>query len=400
MTRQMSSVMPYGSVVIIAAIIALLGLSAITQVQASEHQWTSLDGPYWANGIDLAYGMSGLGQEWHRYLIGSDGDETKPFYWRESNQRWMLSNSPPLAYNKIISYKNAGSGHYAFCSVVDDDIYRTSDGGVNWDHRSFPSNFNRHFATIEILNWQTPGHTIFVGTESDGSSATAYYTTDRGRSWYRLGGESVAYPMYCVTVNDIESLASGELTAGTFDGIFEHDADYDSPWKRSAFKGDNVTAIDNIELGMTQQVAAVTGPDGQTRLYYTSDAWDKDIREIGLDVKLPPDHIHDLSAIYWGESHISCYLASDNGAYSLTFDDDDPSAGKFIDLGKVDVNLRNRRMNAVDYIVDYENGSAAAAIIMTGPDAVYEIREYRQHPQIIDSLRVSTISSGLPAMGE
>jgi hypothetical protein len=373
-----------------SAVIFLLALVPLTRGQHSGHEALS--------GIlsDVAVGNGGHGLAWYRYIVQRNEEGTRIYHWSEYSPRWMMSIYLRQA-DRIVSFKSEGSGHHAVCSDYGDDIYVTDDGGLIWQPRGFPRDQNRRFTTVEILNWGLPpGRVIFVGCEASASMPTAYYTIDWGMSWHRLGGDGGRDPIYGLTINDIESLASGELIAATEDGIFRHDTDYDSPWEPAAFEQHDVTAIDNIELGIGQQVAAVQGEDGLFRLYCTNDAWKTERKEVEAANGALHGRVWDIAAIYWGQSHMSCYAATDDGAFLFSFEDDDPSRADVIDLGSINGDLNsNRNMTAVDYYVSYADSLTQASVLMAGTSDVYEIREYRQTPGVIDSISIINVSSGL-----
>jgi len=154
---------------------------------AQPHRWVTLDGPYWANGIDVAYGGFDENDNlaWHRYLIGSDGSETIPFYWGEADDNWKKPPFPSAAFTKAISYRTGVNGQVAFSSVNGDDIWQSTNGGQNWA-RTFFSYDNRQFTAVEI-DPAAVGTKIFVGcddlTDSQRSgSVRRRYSCHRARA--------------------------------------------------------------------------------------------------------------------------------------------------------------------------------------------------------------------------
>ena len=358
----------------------------------AENRWKSLDGPYWANGIDVAYGANDelYDHAWYRYLIGSEEANRELFYWREGELKWLPSQiAPVLSANRVISYKLNGSGSRAFCGVINDDIYVTQNGGLEWSHMFFPENLNRQFTSIECINWtDNPGQHVFVASQHVPGLASAYLTTDAGQNWSKLGGTSD--PLDNLEVYDIETLPDiGEnafLTAGTSAGIYAHHGDYGAAWEYKAFGDGEVHVIETIDYWDSgKQVAAVTFPGDDRRLYFTANGWDS-WREIFLQGDLHFDkEVKDVSAIYWAgaEEPISIYAATTDGFYFLDFDaTDDPIYATAYDLKasapygyaplQYDYNAQ-----AVDYILSHGTENDTASIVATTDYNVYEIKEVR-----------------------
>jgi parallel beta-helix repeat protein len=313
MTRRISYVM------IMAGIIALLGLSPAIYAQ---HQWTSLDGPYWAKGIDVAYGMSGNNQDWHRYLIGSDGDERNLYYWGETNPPWQKWDELPSA-NKLISYKiEDGYGEKAFCTNHNDAVYWTLDGGASWEPVPNSDELpNLQFAALEI-DEGTPGAACFVGSMSMENEASVYKGELSGNEWdWNPIGESglESYDIY-----DLEYpvTGSGYLVAGTDDGIWRIMPGEDPDWTSVAFEEIDINVVEALDYH--DAMWAATGViDGFRRLYFSpiglSAPWD-DYLEIRPD-DVPFDKVvNDIGAIYltdFFETYQSIYLATEEGLYLL-----------------------------------------------------------------------------------
>ena len=369
----------------------------------AQHQWTSLDGPYWANGIDVAYGMSGNGQAWHRYLAGTDESTTKLFRWREADSKWLEWNPLPGA-NKLISYKNGGSGNYAVCSAYNDDIRVTDDGGVDWQRKFFPEQLNRHFSSVEISSFYGgTGQYIFVGCEDNGSMASTYYSDDGGTTWDKLG-DPEGDPLDGKYVYDIETIADNSIVAGAEDGLYRRDFgeqfDPESDWTRIAFADDAVKALETVDLQDDEQMAAVVTDQGD-RLFYTDDGWDT-FQMIWID-HLPFDkEVHDIAGISWdypGDPK-SFYLATSDGVYLLKFEGnlqnielidlkDDP------DFGYSPMQY-DKNFNSVDYFFYEEGNYKHAKILASTPYNVYEIHETRDITVILDIflVEISEIVTG------
>ena len=235
MTRHISYVM------IIAGIIALFGLSIPVNAQ---HQWTSLNGPYWANGVDVAYGKGGGNQNWHRYLIGNDGDSQMLFYWDEGNSPWQAWDELSTA-KKIISYKiQSGNGENALCTSHNDMIWITENGGALWEGIPGSDELpNLQFATLEIDEGY-PGTKCFVGSMNMENEASAYMGELSGNEWDwdQIGQSGLeGYDVY-----DLEypTSGSGYLVAGTDYGIWRIQVGQQQDWDLVAFEGIDIDVVE------------------------------------------------------------------------------------------------------------------------------------------------------------
>jgi photosystem II stability/assembly factor-like uncharacterized protein len=383
---------------IIAGIIALQGLSASVYAQ---HQWTNLDGPYWVNGIDVAYGNSGLGQAWHRYLFGIDGINNNMFYWGEGSDRWSRALIPLNTIDRLISYKQSGSGHYAFCTVYDDEIYGTTDGGVNWEPYDYSID-NKAFTTVEVINWsQTPGDEIIVGAERAEGIGSAFVTDDGGDNWYKLGAEEDPLDEYDVL--DIETLnETGTyplINAGTENGIYGHAGNWDNEWTLIQFEGLEVPVLESIDgWDDHNQIAAVITAGGW-KLYHTSTGWDDSYEEIMPNEASFNKEVRDIAAVYWyGDGGpVSCYVATDEGLYLIDIIANDLPDCDIINLGThstLGYPILQYDLNFVSVDYHFEGGSPEkASILASTPYNVYEIVETRDNDEIID-VEISEIVEG------
>jgi parallel beta-helix repeat protein len=311
MTRQTCFVMS------LVGVIALIGLSPATYAQ---HQWTSLDGPYWANGIDVAYGKGGGTQAWHRYVIGTDGDVKKLFYWRESDARWRVWDELP-APNRMISYKGPNdNGDNALCTNYNDRLWMTENGGVSWDgipgSETLP---NKQFSTLEI-DESDPDSRCFVGSLGMTNEASVYEGVLSGGNW---DWSPVADGLEDLDVKDLEFPLNTWLVAGTDDGIWRIQPANPS-WERANgdFAGVDITALD--ELGEHNEMWAATGTvNGHRRLYYSGtesgDPWNSyaEVQPEGV----PFDKVvNDISAVFFTDLSVnyqSVYIAAEDGLYLL-----------------------------------------------------------------------------------
>jgi hypothetical protein len=121
--------------------------------RAADEHWQTLNGPYWANGIDVAYGTSGQNEQWFRYLIGPENGDTRVFGWPSSQGSWFYVSPPYSGANKVVSYKEDPNGNWAVFSKFEDDIYRTEDGGSFWLNLSFPPEYNRRDPKPRADTW-------------------------------------------------------------------------------------------------------------------------------------------------------------------------------------------------------------------------------------------------------
>jgi hypothetical protein len=316
MTRHM------GFVIIMAAVIGLFGLPMANRAGASEHQWTSLDGPYWTNGIDVAYGKGGGSQTWHRYLIGSDASTKKLFRWRETDSKWFESMPLPGA-NRIASYKGpTGNGDNALCTSYNDRVWITENGGLSWDgilgSEALP---NKQFATVEI-DEGSAGSRCFVGSMAMANEASVYEGVVSGQNW---DWSAVGDGLEDLDVKDLEFPLNIWLVAGTDDGIWRIQPG-STNWERANvdFAGVDVTGCD--ELGYHAEMWAATGVvNGYRRLYYSGTdsfyPWDTYQEVQPEDVPFDKE-VNDIAAIYliMGNPYQSIYIAAKDGLYLLDMD--------------------------------------------------------------------------------
>jgi len=375
----------------------------------AQHQWTSLNGPFWANGIDCAMPQSEGGQQWHRYLIGSNGSLSKPFYWGESDAQWFQSIiAPPSGGDKLISYKISGYDDMAFCSAYGDDIYRTFDGGRNWEEMLFDG-ANDHFTCIEVPNTsEGVGNIVMVATEAQQGLISTYYShiVDEQLVWDPIG-ESSSEGLY---VYDIEAYPepsgpdeSPHMSIGTRDGIYnKRTTNWGDSWQPVAFPGSDVPVLESIDgWDDGKQIAAV----------YESDAWSLHLTKGGwqaFNYELTPGgssfnkEVRDLAAIYWygPEAPISCYAATSEGIFLIDIDAEPTPVCTAYDLINppypVYPPLRyDYDFKSLDYFFKGGNPNDSAFIIATTPYNVYLIKEARSSGNnSIVGISVSEIVTG------
>jgi hypothetical protein len=401
MTRRISYVM------IIGAVLALFQPAAAIDIP---HQWTSLDGPYWANGIDVAYGVDGLGQDWHRYLFGTDENNERMFYWGDGNDRWSrtITSLPPI--NKLISYKSTGSGHIAICSAYGDDIRLTDDGGVSWRRLFFPEQFNRHFSSVEVPNSsQGVGNVFMVGTEAQQGLTSTYYSHIVGTQlvWDPIGQSSSEG----LHVYDIESFPEPvfppNMAIGTTNGIYVKVYEsWDDSWGDPvAFGGSDVPVLESIDgWDEGKQIAAVN-QSGARSLHLTKQFWTSFNYELRPGGQVFDKEVRDLAAIYWGgdEGPISCYAATSEGIFLIDIDAEPttPVCTAYnlenTPHGAYPVLHYDNDFKSLDYY--FKRGSSSvddsAFIIATTPYNVYQIIETRDYGNNdITGIKVSEIVTG------
>jgi hypothetical protein len=365
-----------------------------------QHRWTNLDGPYWVNGIDVAYGYSDDPQptnEWYRYLIGSDGNSDELLYWKESESLWNHSLTTISTPNKVISYRFGYDGNIAFCSVFGGDVWKTVNGGRNWDYLSFPGNYNNHFSTVEVRNslGGDENHWIMAGAEANQGLGTTYiyHTVNQVTQWDVLGGvNGQGNPLFTEHVYDLEDHGQGQyLIAATDNGIyrrsyiFEEQDNYQTSWGDPvAFDGWDVPAIATTDGHHAIQIAAVIDPYQNRHLYFSNSypPWDpNNTYELFIDGNPFDKEVRDLEAAYFGGNEISCYAATNEGAYIIHFDESDPSDYRFIDLkaGETATPVGFHPMfydqNTVAIDCYHESDFAPCYLLIATPFNVYEVIE-------------------------
>jgi hypothetical protein len=384
----------------------------------AQYQWTYLNGPEWVKGVDVAYGHVFGDFSWQRYLIGSNGNETRPFFWDHTLGIWKKGSdlnpdpAPIAGANRIISYNHDETdGNDAFLSAYDDNIYATTDGGGTWRGLDFPQNFNNHFSALEIEEHPLhPGDMVFVGCEAYQGLGTAYIrdVVDEQWQWDLLGGvDGNGNPNFHYTLYDIESdhFASGNLNAGTSDGIWTHGiySDPADPWQYKAFQGDPVEAIEYMPDGHLI-ASRHDHAHGLYKLEFsTSDEW-SDPQEILPNGQSLNKEVRDLSVIHWdGGTKASCYAATPEGLYLIFFDYNDPAeADAAIDIKTLPATdgyypmLYDKNIEAVDYHADRtENNTYKATILAATPYNVYEIIEERDfNSQLVNDIEISDCVNG------
>jgi hypothetical protein len=360
-----------------------------------QYRWTDLKGPYWASGIDVACGtMDNATPDpnhlWYRYLVGSNGNEIRPFYWNANSTKWLPADNPLPAANKIISYNGSRYGDYAVCSAYGDDIYLSEDGGATWGPLHFGDYFDtNHFSAIEVLyHTDHPSDMIFVGTEAYRDQATTYIYHNLGGQlrWDPLGQADGNDPMFGLPVNDIECDHYGRLFAGTAQGIFMHDpgSQYANPWTLVNFGGDNIPALENVLGPESEQIASVLHNDSYSLwLSPNNDHW-SDPDEILLDSQHFDKEVRDLAAVKWDSpiSMVSCYAATSEGLYLIYFDDSSPStADAAIDIKTIPTAYGfypmqyDKDVVAVDF--HYDSVQKIVTTLAATTHSVYEITEVR-----------------------
>ena len=374
--------------------------------QNQPHQWTSLDGPYWANGIDVAVGDAATSPG-NRYLIGCDYISVRLFRWNDELREWEEPEDRLYA-KKIISYRHRGSadGLWAFCAVRDDRIFYTEDGGAHWNPIfPYPNPDNKLYSSIEIVNWtQDFGKTVIVGTDRIEGEPTAYYTDDYGQNWAKLGAPTD--PLDSWDIYDIETLPDEVtppvITAGTPNGIYRHSGAWDSQWSPVQFSGLDVPVLESIDRWDSGKQIAAVDDNGTWKLFITLNGWDsKQEILVGTGHDSFDKHVNDMSAVYWPgwPVLISCFVATDEGVHILHFDPDNPVDEDPIDLrsdsewGYAPMQY-DQNITSVDYFVSDQNDWDSAFVVVTTPYNVYEVIEERDHNRVLQSLHTEEIVTG------
>ncbi|HBZ01006.1 MAG TPA: hypothetical protein DEO84_06770, partial [candidate division Zixibacteria bacterium] len=386
-----------------------------------QHRWTNLNGPCLVSGIDVAYGTKDYdnNEAWHRYLLGTNGSEVKPFFWWPVDFKWNYRD-PLVGANKVISYKDwnnntiYSNGRVAYCSAYGHGIWKTEDGGVSWLPKSFPTNFNNHFTTIEVRN--TSGGDIYAmaGCESYNNAATTfiYHHINGQDRWDRLGEDAQNDPdFYGVTINDLEDDGQGSvLVAATSNGIYTRkyfqngNDNFQLKWGRPVvFSGDQVTAVATIDGHYTKQIASRIDQDQINHLCFSNyptaeDAWSPNtINELLIDGDPFDKAVRDVEAAYFGNYEISCYAATNEGAYLLHFTPGTTADCQIIDLKQYFAAagysqlLFDQNVKAIDCY--HENDFAASHILIATPFNIYEIVEERDGGTLT-SLTITDATAG------
>jgi hypothetical protein len=368
---------------------------------AEPTRWTSLNGPYWVNGVDVAYGSNDvLGQnEWYRYLIAQNAGDSV-YYRRSNDDQWVLWNVLPAA-NRLVSYKMPGYGNFAFCSVYSDRLWKTENGGASWawlpGSEQLP---NKHFSSIEVpLTEDNAGNVVMVGCLGQPDVQSAFYTDNGGLSWNPIGSTSATN----MTINDLESFPEAInppwMAIGTTDGIYQKVPPYDDwadDWQYAAFAGSNVPVLESVDIqGDLAQIAAVEveGQDGRCDLYYSTSGnpWSSP-QPIRIDGNLFNRRVKDMAAVYWQNSQVSCYVATDEGLYLVSFDN--PAMASYVSLDYAPLTY-DTDIKAVDYrYLELENADDTAYVMAASRFGVYEIKESRNSSQQITYLKVTEIVTG------
>jgi len=368
--------------------VGLFAMTATTSL-AEPHSWTSLNGPYWVNGIDVAYGYNAGDQSWHRYLAGNDGQETRVFYWGYANPEWSLPQFPPspLAANKLISYKVGDNSHIAFGTVYEDRVWLSADGGASWNGLPGSEQLpNKHFTSIEVPNSTVnPGNVVMVACAAQQGVVSTFYTEDGGTEWQPIGANSTVGWQ----VNDIEAfpehIYTPKIAIATSNGIYTKLSEgWDDPWQYGAFQGFNVPALESIDgEGTYYQVAAVEAlPDNRCKLYFAGEQYPPWSNPV--EIKMLPNgdsfnrRVRDIAAIYWGDSCISCYVAADEGLFRVTYSD--PSQAQLMDLATLCPDISDDSgFTCVDYIFKSGMDVDSALVLAGSHHSVYEITEVRDN---------------------
>jgi photosystem II stability/assembly factor-like uncharacterized protein len=398
MTRQMSYIM------IIAGIIALLGQPPAIYAQ---HQWTSLNGPFWTQGVDVAYGKGGQSQAWHRYLIGSDSNEKNLYYWSETDSPWQKWDELPGA-NRLISYKFADEqGNKAFCTSHNDRVWRTDDGGANWlfvpGSQDLP---NKQFAALEIDEGSL-GTKCFLGSTRMENEASAYQGAIIGNQWeWNQIGESglVSYD-----IHDLEypTTGSGYLVAATDDGIWRIQPGIDYDWTQvNYFDDKDISVVEALDYHDAIW-AATEIIDGHRRLYFSpieaSPPWDI-IVEIQPDAASFDKVVNDIAAIHitdLSSDYQSIYIATEEGLFLLNMEGTNQytDIAEFIDFQEDNDYFQNspfkfdNRVLSLDYYQE-SNESFSRNILVGTEYGIYLVTEIRDQDLSIASISIKDISVG------
>jgi hypothetical protein len=312
-----------------------VAFSLVLKAYAADEYWQSLDGPYWVNGVDVAYGNGHQTRDWHRYLIGNNGSETNLFHWWPEHTGWQTDN--PISGNKIICYKLDGYGQIAFLSAYGDKIWRTTNGGANWFPVLHSENLpNKHFSSIEVpFTYDDPGNVVMVAALGQANTPSTYYTTDGGQRWDEIGNNTTGLDVYDLAPFAVGPRFPPPMSIGTPTGIYikgrDNEEVWGDGWKKAAFNENptyHVPVVETImqEFDGPKQFAAVeTGEDGRCDLYYSGGGgsdpnywWASPKRVlIGPNGYRFNKRVKDISATSWTNGYVSLYVATDEGLFFL-----------------------------------------------------------------------------------
>ena len=333
--------------------------SALAQDQL--HQWSSIDGPYWARGNNVA-----LGSGDYKYLLGSDGGEQNIFINRPQDIEWILPRHDDNAI-EILTFHGEGSNEqWAYYARRGGLVFYTTDGGVTW-RDDMPSPDNTSYTCIMLAEYMGGGNVdyMFIGTDEvpDLPSVQFRYKDEQIDQWFDVGPPDD--PIHSLTIND---LATGEpilwpdfivVVAGTDDGIYVHPGNVSTNWVyRDWTSGLKFKVLKNMDGAHISQWAAVQDEFDNHILYYSWPTyWDE---QNSTPFPAPPEEpfskpINDIAAFrIAGSSYQAVFLATTEGLYLLTATYEDPPYSiveNFIDLGDHVAPLKyDRTVLAVDYL--------------------------------------------------
>jgi photosystem II stability/assembly factor-like uncharacterized protein len=389
----------------------ILAFSFVLKAYAANEYWQTLDGPYWVNGVDVAYGPRDVDNDhpWYRYIIGSDESDRRPFYWSHMDNVWRGWNDldPLLAANKMITYKLDGYGQIAFLSAYNDRIWKTIDGGGSWNWLPGSDQLpNKHFSSIEVPSASNNAENVVMVAALGAPNQPSTYFTEDGSTWNPIGGASSPPDL---DVYDIESFSQAvyppTLAIGTNNGIYFHSGAWSSSWGNPIqFNGDIIPVLETIDrwhLGTFpgRQIAAREIDDQHNCNLYQSmddvDPWSH-YESIWIHGQEFHKRVRDIAAIHWGtdtDNDVSCYVATDQGIFLISYGDYGPDEAEYVDLN-YPAFAYDQDVQAVDYRFG-EFGSADTAYVLVATKTnLYEIKEARINPSDPPHISVSEIVTG------
>ncbi|MCP4581493.1 MAG: T9SS type A sorting domain-containing protein [candidate division Zixibacteria bacterium] len=391
----------------------ILLLVPISQAQVEVHEWTSLDGPYWSRGIDVAFGAGDQYNDWYRYLIGADKSDTQIFYWMEGNQKWTGSDIIAGAV-KIVSYDD-GNGRYAFFARENYHIYVTSDGGENWGYISAASTIpNKQFSALEIYE-PGPGQNIYVGCQSMVSQASVYIVYQLGETWV---WDEVADGLIGLNVNALRYTLPrlSHLVAATSDGIYTHWYQAHT-WDQASLDDEVVVAMDDLDYSdQSIAVAGIWAETGGTvnerKLYYGDCAELPPMSDpVEVEVGNPPSsfnkEVNDIVAFYKiltlpdsseSDPFQSVYLAAQDGLYLLDVEEllqTNVSVREYIDFTTLEGSPFRYDYPVLSLDCLSDPGETESEVLVGTLHNVYLITEERDDEDLsITSLTIEDITNG------
>ncbi|MCP5107981.1 MAG: hypothetical protein GY950_31620 [bacterium] len=131
----------------------------------------------------------------------------------DSGSSWQaISGQLPAEDNLTAMAISPSNSNYIYVSTTNTDIYRTADGGANWDHVTAANGPATTWLTVDphtpTTVWRTAGG-YYAGQK-------VFRSTDAGVTWQNMSGLLPNIPANCLTIDAL----SGVVYLGTDLGVF------------------------------------------------------------------------------------------------------------------------------------------------------------------------------------